>query len=356
VRNSPRKLDPSVQVQVVDCVTILVVVDVVGNSSSSAKHLLLLWGLDALSTTGNTTSGDTGLKEGAVVAAAVKLNLCVVESEVVEVGGELVLGLGGASRAGAVECRAISIVDLDSVVGRSHHIEVEEEADLVLLRLRELLDIVRGSEKTCLLAGPPGEADSVVDGEFCQLDGNLEDGHRTGPVVVDSGTCSHGVGVTTNMDDVVVIASDCLGDNVIGCGILYIGGKIDVDVNTSLELCAQRLALAQSDTAYRNIGILGVFKFLKRVSLKGTFAIVGCNYCDGTLGSCEGDLDTERTGSTADEGNRAIEGLGEVRLSNFSGELLICLDSLPLHIPNWELLQAALKPYPQARVWQERLR
>jgi hypothetical protein len=127
------------------------------------------------------------------------------------------------------------------------------------------------------------------------------------------------------MNDVVVIASDCLGDNVIRCGILYIGRKIDVDVNTSLELCAQRLALAQSDTAYRNIGILGVFELLKRVSLKGTFAIVGRNYCDGTLGSCESDLDTERTGSTADEGNRAIEGLGEVRLSNFSGELLICL-------------------------------
>jgi hypothetical protein len=125
------------------------------------------------------------------------------------------------------------------------------------------------------------------------------------------------------MDDVVVIASNRLGDNVVGCGILYIGGEIDVDVNTSLELCAQRLALAQSDTADGDIRILGVFELLKRVSLKGAFTIVGCNYCDGTLGSCEGDLNTKRTGSTADEGNRAIEGLGEVRLSNFSGELLI---------------------------------
>ena len=320
VRNGPRELDPSVQVQVVNCVTILVVVDVVWNSSSSAKHLGFLLGLDALGAT-----GDTGFKERTVVTATVKLNLCVVESEVVEVGGKLVLSFGRAGRTSAVECRTISVVDLDSIVGRSHHVEVEEKANLVLLRLRELLDVVLGSQQTRLLTSPPGEANGVVDRELCQLDGNLEDRHGARSVIVDSRTCSHGIRVATDMDDVVVVASNCLGDNVVGCGVLDICGEINVDVNTSLELRAQRFSLAQSDTADRYIGILRVLKLLERVALEGSLAIVRCNYCSGTLGSCESDLDTKRTGSTANEGDGAVEGLGEVRLLTISCELFICL-------------------------------
>ena len=215
MRDCPRKLDPSLQVEVVHCVAVLVVVHIVRDAGSTTEHLKLLLRLDALSATCNATSRNTSLKEGPVVRSAVELDLGVVEAQVVEVGSELVLRLRGTGRAGGVVSTAIAVVDLDGVVGAGHHVEVEEQADLVLLRLRELLNVVLCAQQAGLLAGPPGEADGVVDGELAELDGDLEEGDGARAVVVDSRSGGDRVGVAADVDDVVVVTSDGLSNDVV---------------------------------------------------------------------------------------------------------------------------------------------
>lgn len=55
VCNSTGKDDPRIQVQVVDSITILVVVDVVWHAGTSAEHLEFLLGFDTLGSTGDAT-------------------------------------------------------------------------------------------------------------------------------------------------------------------------------------------------------------------------------------------------------------------------------------------------------------
>lgn len=172
------KLNPRLEVEVVDSVTVLVVVHIIRHAGRTTKHSLLLVRLDALSTTGDTTGSDSGFQEWAVVGAAIELDLGVVElGNVVEVACEFFLGLRGSGRAGAVERTPVTVIDLVSKVRAGHHIEVQEQPNLIFLSLRELGNIVCSAEESFLFSSPPREADRVLDAEFRELDGDLEDGN-----------------------------------------------------------------------------------------------------------------------------------------------------------------------------------
>jgi len=81
--------------------------------------------------------------------------------------------------------------------------------------LGELRDVISGSDESYFLCGPPGETDGILDGEFGQLSGGFENGNAARSVIVDSGSCWDGVGVTANEEDVVFVTCFGLGNDIV---------------------------------------------------------------------------------------------------------------------------------------------
>lgn len=104
-------------VQVLDIITNLMVVDIVGNTSFTAEELGFLLRLELLGAGEETTGGDAVFDEGGVVGAAAEFGGYVGGAfglvELLEVGFEDV----GAGGAGEVEGVAVAIVDAVDVVG-----------------------------------------------------------------------------------------------------------------------------------------------------------------------------------------------------------------------------------------------
>jgi hypothetical protein len=76
------------------------------------------------------------------------------------------------------------------------------------------LDVVGGAEKAEFLARPPREADGVGGAVVGELDGGFEDADCAAAVVVDARASVDAIGVGSKLEDGVLVASDCLGDDI----------------------------------------------------------------------------------------------------------------------------------------------
>lgn len=106
----------SLEVEVVDVIADKVVVYVVCDTGLATENPLLLFGLELLCTSEDTTGGDAVLNEGSVIGAVGPdggdVTLAVVLVELLEVGLDDI----GASRAREVESTSIAVVDTVNVV------------------------------------------------------------------------------------------------------------------------------------------------------------------------------------------------------------------------------------------------
>lgn len=114
----------SLLVEVVDVVTLLMVVDVVGNTGLAAKELGLLLSLELLGTSEETTGGDTVLDEGGVIRSTAELRGDIGLAVGLEELFKVLLDNIRASRASEVEGVAITIVDTIDVVGAGNLVRV----------------------------------------------------------------------------------------------------------------------------------------------------------------------------------------------------------------------------------------
>lgn len=72
-----------------------------------------------------------------------------------------------------------------------------------------------GSQKTEFFGAPEAEADGVLCGVLGELNSGLEDSNGAGAIVVDSGACKYGIGVSTDSEDLVLVAALGVGDDVV---------------------------------------------------------------------------------------------------------------------------------------------
>lgn len=195
-------------------VTLAMVVLVIGNASLTTEQLNLLGGLDNLGTSEKTSSGDVALDECRVVGSAGEGSGLVWETLVVKELLEQVLDFSRASGTSHVVGRTVTVVDLVGEVGRADHVEVEVQLDLVQLTVIKAVDVEGASKETEFLSGPPGKANGVVELEVSKGFGNGHDTNGAGAVVVDTGAGIDGVGVSTKHDNIVVVSSLGLSNDV----------------------------------------------------------------------------------------------------------------------------------------------
>jgi hypothetical protein len=62
------------------------------------------------------------------------------------------------------------------------------------------------------------------------------------------------------MDDIIVITSDGLSNDIVAGSILNNSLEVDVDVNTSLELGKKGLALTEGNAANGNVWLCRILK------------------------------------------------------------------------------------------------
>lgn len=180
--------EESLLVEVVDGVASLVVVDVVSNTSLTTELLGLLLGLELLSTSEETTRGNTVLDESSVVRATAELRRNGVETLGLEELLKVLLDGVGTSRAGQVEGITITVVDTVDVVGAGNHVEVEVGADLGDLGVGavDALHVGVRSKKTELLSTPETEANGILDAVLSESLGNVEDTNDTRAIVAEN--------------------------------------------------------------------------------------------------------------------------------------------------------------------------
>lgn len=226
--------EESLLVEVVDGVASLVVVDVVSNTSLTAKLLGLLLGLELLSAGEETTGGNTVLDESGVVRTAAELGGDRSETLGLEELLKVLLDGVGTSGAGQVESITITIIDTVDVVGAGNHVKVEVGTDLGDLGVGavDALHVGVRSEETELFGTPETEADGVLDAVLGESLGDVEDTDDTGAVVVDTGASSDRVGVSSNDKNVVVVTLLGLSNDVEGNTVLDSG--VDLEVNLDL--------------------------------------------------------------------------------------------------------------------------
>lgn len=201
-------------VDVGNSVALAMVVLVIGNASLTTEQLNLLGGLDNLSTSEKATSGDVALDESRVVGSAGEGSGLVWDTLIVKELLEQVLDFSRASGAGHVVGRTVTVVDLVGEVGRANHVEVEVQLDLVQLTVIQAVDVEGASKETEFLSGPPGKANGVVELEVGKGFGNGHDTNGAGAVVVDTRAGIDGVGVSTEHDNVVVVSSLGLSNDI----------------------------------------------------------------------------------------------------------------------------------------------
>jgi hypothetical protein len=141
----------SLHVDVLERVTLLMVVWIVPLSSLSTEHLGFSLSLDTLSTSEETSGSNSDVKEWAVIRAAGELSWDGLLANGLVILLEEILNLVGTGWASEVEAGSITIVDTEHVVRGGDHVEVEVEADLVLLSLWKVGNVVFGTDETELL-------------------------------------------------------------------------------------------------------------------------------------------------------------------------------------------------------------
>lgn len=293
---------PGRHVKVGQIIANLVVVLVVPLASNTTKQVNLFLRLDALGTRAKAPGGDAIVNKTDIVAAAIKLVERVVETLGAVPVDEQVAQLLRAGRVAVVG----RVVDLVGKVGAREHVEVDKDADLLVLGGRERVGVIGRAEQALLLGGPPGEADAVVDLELCELDGNLEDRDAAGAVVVDARAGGDAVAVAAEHDAVVRVAALGLGDDVVRQDGL--DGGVDVgngvDAVAVAQLLGQRLAAAAGDAKGGDLVGLGVAEGAANVLV---FGVVD----DGRLGArLAGELGLDAKGAVAalDEGDALLDG------------------------------------------------
>ena len=178
-----------VEGEVLHVVTHTMIVLVVRFANDASEELGLLLSLDLLGTGKDASGGDAVEDKGLVVGATVEFGGNVADALFVKELLEEMLDLTGASRAGHVEGTAVTVVDQVGVVGRSDHVEVEVESDLLLLPGAEAVDVVGTAEEAKLLSSPETEADGVLETEVGEGLGDIENANDARAVVVDTGAC-----------------------------------------------------------------------------------------------------------------------------------------------------------------------
>lgn len=307
VSNGLGVLDLSLPSNVGDIVASSVVADIVSDAGLSAVGSSLLWGLDVLSTSEESTGGDTVLEERSVIGASREIGWEGLDANRLEVVLEQLLGLGRSQWAGGSELGSVTVVDTVEVVWRSDHVEVQVDADLVELLLGGLLNEVGSSQKTLLFGGPPGEADGVVDLVLGQLLGDLEETDGAGAVIVDTWANLDGVRVATKVDDVVVVASFRLSNDVGG------GGDVEDDVDggdllsssSDGGLKAGSISVADTDGGW-------VVTLASESTGSNTWLVVVDDGTDGTGSLSVGGLLSESASATLDQGNLARNASWEI--------------------------------------------
>lgn len=156
--------------------------------------------------------------------------------------------------------------------------------------------------RTCFLCCPPTEANSIVDSEVGQLNSDFKESNSSRSVVVDTRASSNRVRVTTDVDDIVVVSIDGLGDDIESLVELDFCPKCYVDVDTSLELSEKCFTLTHGDACDWHKFTLGV-QHLQRVSLKSAFSVVPGDDGRGTLGRSELDFDAVGACAALDQGD-----------------------------------------------------
>jgi len=140
--NTASVKQPSALVEIVNRVAGLVVVLIEDLASNTAPDLLLLLGLDLIGASSSTTSRDVGVKEWAVVRAAVELGGVGRNAGADEVLLVELLDLVAAVGTGEAVRASVTVVDLVDVVRGGDHVEVEVGADLERLLRGQALDEV----------------------------------------------------------------------------------------------------------------------------------------------------------------------------------------------------------------------
>ena len=122
-----------------------VVARVKGHVCRAAVHVPLKLCLPCLGTRKQTTGGDVGRDKGAVVRATIVGRVLEIEAAGVEIG---LIELQDGGGSGANRLRGGPAVEHPpEIVGRADHVVVEVEGNVRLLRIREIINVVLGSEE-----------------------------------------------------------------------------------------------------------------------------------------------------------------------------------------------------------------
>jgi hypothetical protein len=159
-------------------------------------------------------------------------------------------------------------------VGRANHVVVEVEPDLVLLLLRQLRDIVDGSDEAALLGTPPCQTDLVLDA-LVFLDGLGEREESSGAAAIIVDTCKglvtnsrqreavsrtwtllHRVKVSAEHDHVVRVALLGLRNDIPALALLGNGidDEIHLDSLASIDEPLPLRSFLQRDNSHRGEG------------------------------------------------------------------------------------------------------
>ena len=301
-------------VEVVDGIADLVVVDVVRDALLATEQSDLLSGLETFSSSVDTTSSNTSIEEGAIVAAAAEFDFDAGDlGNVGVVVREELLGLGGSLRTRLTKGAAVTVVHAESVVGASNHVKVEVEADLVLLSLGKVLDVVLGAEQTELLSRPPSEANGVLDAEAREGGGNLEEGRRARAIVVNTGAGSNRVTVRAEHNDVVLVTSLGLDDDVVRGSVLDGTGELQVSIDrlAGREAGKDGFTLSLGETSHGDECALRTGALASKRTSDGTLSVVVDDNCIGTSRASECDLESKVAGTSLDERD-TVQASGEV--------------------------------------------
>lgn len=297
---------PGLLVEVVDGVAGLVVVLVEDLAGNTAPDLLLLLGLDFVSTGGGSAGRNVGVKERTVVGTAVEFGGVGRDAGADEVLLEELLDVIAAVRAGEAVGASVAVVDLVDVVGGGDHVEVEVGADLERLLGSEALDEVGRAEEAGFLAGPEAEGDGVLHVVLGECLCNVEDTDGTAAVVVDTRSGTDRVSVGTKSELVILVTALAGGQDVVG------GDDLDVsqDVQRGSQLSTRgKLGEVGLTLRLRNAdsGDIGAF-FARRGAESagdGGGDVVVDDSSDGTGATGESRLQAEVTATSGDKGDVA---------------------------------------------------
>ena len=152
--------------------------------------------------------------------------------------------------------------------------------------------------------GVPAEAHGVLHGKVGELDGNLEQRDGAGAVIVDSRPLGDRVGVSRNMDHVVLVAALGLRNDVVGGNVLGVGLQFCRDIAAGCEQGHEALTSSLRDAARRHVLVICFRVALQRVTEQVALDVVVDQHADGTLGRGEFDLLAGDAGASGDERNR----------------------------------------------------